>query len=130
MLLWYGGGCAAPVALDAGACAGSRGHPVAGRVVVCARAWGHWRGGALVVILGHVARGRRGVLRGVHVRNVDSRWGRGGLGVVVGKGIEPRPMPAQRGMRKPRAVLRVRSQKRVGVEVGAAAQEEERKIRV
>ena len=125
MLLWYGGRCAARVALDTCAGAWSRGHAIARRVVVCARAWGHWRGSVVVVVIaGHVARGLRGILWAVHVRDVDLEWG-GSL-----EGMEPRPVPAHRGMRKLRAVLRVRSQKRVGVKVRAAAQEEERKIRV
>lgn len=96
MLLWYGGGGAAGVALETstGTGAGRRGHPVAGGVVVRARAcactctWRHWRGGAVVVVVvGHVARGRRGVLRAVHVgRNVDSAWSGGEVGVVVRRG--------------------------------------------
>jgi hypothetical protein len=110
MLLWYGGRCATRVALDARAGARGRGHPIARRVVVRARAWGHWRGGSVVVVVGHVARGRRGVLRAVHVRrDVDLEWGRGEIEVVVREEKEPRPMPAHRGMRKLRTALRVRS---------------------
>jgi hypothetical protein len=130
MLLWYGGRGAARMAFDVRTRAWGRGHAVAGRVVVGASsAGGHWRSGAVVVVVRHVAWGRRGVLRRVHVGDV----GLGGVAVERGgcwKGIEPRPVPAHRGMRKPRAVLRVRSQKRVGVEVRAAAQEEQRKTRV
>lgn len=66
MLLWYGGRRATRMALDAGgARAGSRGHAVAGRVVVCARAGRNWRGGA-VEVLGHVAWRWRGELGAVH----------------------------------------------------------------
>jgi limonene-1,2-epoxide hydrolase len=84
-----------------------------------------------VKVLSHVAWRRRGVLGAVHGGDVSLTGADNVEGSVFGsaKGLEPRPMPAHRGMRKPRAVLRVRSQKRMGVEVRVAAQEEERKIR-
>ena len=81
--------------------------------------------------MGHVAGGWRGVLRSVHIGD-DGDLGRGRDEgeKIVREGIEPRPMPAHRGMRKPSVVLRERSQKRVDVKGRAAAQEKEKKIRV
>lgn len=59
------------MALHTRAGAGSRRHAVAGRVVVCALARGHWRGSAMLEVVRHSVARSLLVLGRVHDCDVD-----------------------------------------------------------